>query len=151
MAYGKVHPPLHRNVAYRGSVLTFLSVVCCLYVTFLLPQEPHTIGQTWSGPIKSWPSLLIKFLDGIYLKDEKVKKQKIPDVSPEKFKGQKVSGVSLKSDETQKAMQTEDKNIEKFKQFFSTVKVNIICLQSVRKGRNIKERRKRSSYVDFSN
>merc|ERR1712041_15398 len=36
-----------------------LPLVCCLYVTFLLPLEPHTIGQTWSGPIKSWPSLFL--------------------------------------------------------------------------------------------
>ena len=39
LAYGKVHPALHRNGAQRGSVFTFLSVVCCLYVTLLLPLE----------------------------------------------------------------------------------------------------------------
>merc|ERR1712082_235933 len=56
LPYGKVHPALHRNGAYRGSVLTFLYLVCCLYVTFLLPLQPHTIGQTWSGPIKLGPT-----------------------------------------------------------------------------------------------
>merc|ERR1711873_368638 len=42
---------IYIGTALRGvSVFTFLSFVCCLYVTFLLPLQPHTIGQTWSGP-----------------------------------------------------------------------------------------------------
>ena len=39
MFIGPLHPALHRNGAYRGSVFTLLSVVCCLYVTFLLPVD----------------------------------------------------------------------------------------------------------------
>ena len=47
------------GTALRGvSVLTFLYVVCCLYVTFLLPLQPHTIGQNWSGPIKLGPTCI---------------------------------------------------------------------------------------------
>ena len=51
------------GTALRGvSVFTFISVVCCLYVTFLLPLQPHTIAQNWSGPIKLGPTCLIILL-----------------------------------------------------------------------------------------
>ena len=51
---------------------------------------------------------LIKYLDGIYLKDEKIKKQKIPDVSPERIEDQKVPNGFLDSDKIQEVTQTDD-------------------------------------------
>ena len=47
-----LHPALHRNGAQRGSAFTFLSVVCCLYVTFLLPLERAPKVLTPSSTIK---------------------------------------------------------------------------------------------------
>ena len=55
---------------------------------------------------------LIKFLDGIYLKDEKIEKKNIPDVSPENIEDKKVHDMFLESDNSQEVLQTADTNNE---------------------------------------
>ena len=60
-ALGPLHPGLHRNGAQRGSVFTFLSVVCCLYVTFLLPLEraPKVLAPSlFNQTVKVYPLFL---------------------------------------------------------------------------------------------
>ena len=55
---------------------------------------------------------MIKFRDGIYLKNKKIKKQKIPDVSSEKVEDQMVPHVYVESEGFREIMQTEDMKYE---------------------------------------
>ena len=53
----QVWPMVNSNNLYIGTAIRgALYLLCYLYVTFLLPLQPHTIGQNWSGPIKLGPT-----------------------------------------------------------------------------------------------
>ena len=58
----QVWPMVKSNSRYIGTAIRgTLYLLCYLYVTFLLPLQPHTIGQTWSGPIKLGPTCPLYF------------------------------------------------------------------------------------------